>query len=61
MRRIIVVMRRRQTHLYITASECRAKAASFRTLSDIVQSPATKAKLLALAIEWDNQADGCAP
>ena len=26
-------------HLFNTASECRAKAASFRTLSDLVQSP----------------------
>jgi len=51
--------RRRQVHLFNTASECRAKAASFRTLSDFVQSPEMKAKMLALAIEWDGHAEGC--
>ena len=50
---------RRQVNLFNTASECRAKAASFRTLSDFVQSPKMKAKMLALAIEWDRHAEGC--
>ena len=59
MRRGIVMTRRRQVHLFNTAPECRAKAASFRTLSDFVQSPEMKAKMLTLAIEWDGHADVC--
>ena len=50
--------RRRQVHMFNTASECRAKAASFRTLSDFVQSPEMKAKMLALAREWEGHAEG---
>ena len=53
--------RRRQVHMFNTASECRAKAASFRTLADFVQSPQMKAKMLALAVEWDGHAEGYDP
>ncbi len=47
---------RKEVHLFNTASECRAKAASFRTTSIYAQSPASKERLRRLAIEWDNQA-----
>jgi hypothetical protein len=59
MRRIIGMTRRRSVNLADTASECRAKAASFRTLASFVQSPEMKAKMLALAIKWDGHAEGC--
>jgi len=45
--------------MFNTAPECRAKAASFRTLADFAQSPNIKAKMLALALEWDRHAEGC--
>jgi len=51
--------RRRQVYMVNTASECRAKAASFRTLADFVQSPNMKTKMLALAIDWERYAEGC--
>jgi hypothetical protein len=50
------VSRRKQVHLFNTAAECRAKAASLRTMSAYAQSSASKAKMLTMAVEWDDRA-----
>jgi hypothetical protein len=49
--------KRTGVHCFNTAPECRAKAASMRTMSAFVQSAAVKEKLLSLALEWDVQAE----
>jgi hypothetical protein len=51
------VSRRKQVHLFNTAAECRAKASSLRTMSVYAQSPASKAKMLNMALEWDVRAE----
>ena len=50
--------RRKQVHLFNTAAECRAKASSLRTMSVYAQNPASKAKMLRMALEWDDRATG---
>jgi hypothetical protein len=42
--------------MFNTAHECRAKATSLRTMAAYAQSPASKAKMLAMAREWDDRA-----
>jgi hypothetical protein len=48
--------RRKQVYLFNTAPECRAKAASLRTMAAYAQTPASKEKMLTLASEWDDRA-----
>ena len=50
-------MSTRQVHLFGTAPECRAKAASLRTMSTFVQTPELKAKMLGMAMEWESRAE----
>jgi hypothetical protein len=51
--------RRKQVYMFNTAHECRAKATSLRTMSAYAQRPASKAKMLTMALEWDDRAAGC--
>jgi hypothetical protein len=46
-----------QIQLFNTGPECRAKAASLRTISVYAQSPLAKARLLNMALEWDGRAE----
>jgi hypothetical protein len=48
---------KKQIYLFNTGAECRAKAASLRTISVYAQSPMAKAKLLDMAREWDGRAE----
>lgn len=48
--------RRKKVYVSNTAYECRAKATSLRTVSAYVQSPASKAKMLTMALEWEDRA-----
>jgi hypothetical protein len=48
-----------QIQLFKTGPECRAKAASLRTISVYAQSPLAKARLLNMALEWDGRAEAC--
>jgi hypothetical protein len=48
--------RSKRVHLFNTAAECRAKASSLRTMSVYAQSAASKAKMLIMALEWDDRA-----
>jgi hypothetical protein len=41
------------------ASECRAKAASLRTISAYAHNPASKARMLEMALKWDAHAESC--
>ncbi len=41
---------------FTTAPECRAKAASLRTISQYALNPVSKERLLGLALDWDNKA-----
>jgi hypothetical protein len=50
---------KKQIHLFNTGAECRAKAASLRTISVHAQSPLAKARLLDMALEWDGRAEAC--
>jgi hypothetical protein len=50
------VSRRKQIYLFNTAAECRAKASSLRTMSIYAESPASKAKMLTMALDWDDRA-----
>jgi hypothetical protein len=47
---------KKQIDLFTTGPECRAKAASLRTISIYAQSPRAKARLLDMALEWDGRA-----
>lgn len=52
-----LMSRRKEVYYFNTAPECRAKAASMRTMSAFAFSPALKEKLMRLALEWDVQAE----
>jgi hypothetical protein len=41
---------------FTCAAECKAKAASLRTVSTHSHNPATKAKMLSMALQWDARA-----
>ena len=47
----------KKADLFNTAPECRAKAASLRTVSVHAHNPVSKAKILAMALDWDARAD----
>ena len=51
--------RRKEVQNFITAPECRAKAASLRTISGFAAGTAAKANLLRMASEWEAQAEAC--
>jgi hypothetical protein len=42
---------------FTTATECRAKAASLRTISEHAHKPGTRERMLEMALEWDAQAE----
>jgi hypothetical protein len=49
--------KRTEAYYFDTAPECRAKAASLRTMSAFNVSAALKERLLKMALEWDVQAE----
>jgi hypothetical protein len=55
----LAVSRRKEVYLFNTAAECSAKASSLRTMSVYAQRPASKAKMLTMALEWDDRAAAC--
>jgi hypothetical protein len=42
---------------FTTGPECRAKAASLRTMSDHAHTPGARERMLDMALEWDARAD----